>query len=152
MQAICGLWPREGGRATRLTVGVGIESAPMFLPMAATIAFTGEYDGNTDVFTIPTTGGVPYRRDVSSGSGFCGGLDTDGKQIVFRSNRESASRYTQLYKVPAKGGVARVLPLPMAYQGEIRRMADILRIRRFRRRSGSITHRCVVGQLSRRAL
>jgi tricorn protease len=115
------LWtvPREGGRATRLTVGVGIESAPMFSPDGSTIAFTGEYDGNTDVFTIPTTGGVPYRVTYHPAADFAVGWTPDGKQIVFRSNRESASRYTQLYEVPAKGGVARVLPLPMAYQGGI---------------------------------
>src|ERR1700689_3897656 len=57
------LWtvPRDGGRASRLTVGVGIETAPVFSPDGQTIAFTGEYDGNTDVFTIPVTGGVPFR-------------------------------------------------------------------------------------------
>ncbi|MGD0890098.1 MAG: PDZ domain-containing protein [Terracidiphilus sp.] len=115
------LWtvPREGGRATRLTVGVGIESAPVFSPDGSTIAFTGEYDGNTDVFTIPATGGVPYRVTYHPAADFAVGWTPDGKQIVFRSNRQSASRYTQLYEVPAKGGVATVLPLPMAYQGEI---------------------------------
>ena len=68
---------------------------------------------------IPTTGGVPYRVTYHPAADFAVGWTPDGKQIVFRSNRESASRYTQLYEVPAKGGVARVLPLPMAYQGEI---------------------------------
>src|SRR5215469_12697186 len=55
------LWvvPRAGGRATHLTTGVGIESQPVFSPDGSTIAFTGEYDGNTDVFTIPATGGIP---------------------------------------------------------------------------------------------
>src|SRR6201996_9370362 len=53
------LWvvPRAGGRATHLTTGIGIESQPIFSPDGRTIAFTGEYDGNTDVFTIPSTGG-----------------------------------------------------------------------------------------------
>ena len=57
------LWtvPRAGGRATRLTTGVGIETSPVFSPDGQTIAFTGEYDGNTDVFTIPVAGGVPFR-------------------------------------------------------------------------------------------
>jgi tricorn protease len=57
------LWSvdRKGGHATRLTVGVGIETSPVFSPDGNTIAFTGEYDGNTDVFTIPATGGVPHR-------------------------------------------------------------------------------------------
>jgi tricorn protease len=52
---------REGGDAKRLTSGVGTETDPIFSPDGNTIAFTGEYDGNTDVYTIPATGGVPKR-------------------------------------------------------------------------------------------
>jgi tricorn protease len=114
------LWtvPRAGGRATRLTVGVGIETSPVFSPDGTTIAFTGEYDGNTDVFTIPVTGGVPLRVTYHPSADYAVGWSPDGKQILFRSDRLSASRYTQLYTVPARGGVATVLPLPMAYQGQ----------------------------------
>ena len=114
------LWsvPRTGGKATRLTTGVGIETAPVFSPDGKTIAFTGEYDGNTDVFTIPATGGVPSRVTYHPAPDYAVGWTHDGKNIVFRSNRDSVSRYTQLYTVPAKGGIAKVLPLPMAYQGQ----------------------------------
>jgi tricorn protease len=57
------LWtvPRGGGQAQRLTVGTGVESNPAFSPDGKTIAFTGEYDGNVDVFSIPAGGGVPKR-------------------------------------------------------------------------------------------
>jgi len=114
------LWtvPREGGRATRLTTGVGIETAPVFSPDGSTLAFTGEYDGNTDVFTIPATGGIPYRVTYHPAADFAVGWTPDGKQILFRSSRQSTSRYTQLYSVPAEGGIATPLPLPMAYQGQ----------------------------------
>jgi tricorn protease len=113
------LWtvPRTGGHATRLTTGVGIETAPVFSPDGSTIAFTGEYDGNTDVFTIPATGGVPFRVTYHPAADYAVGWSPDGKHIVFRSNRQSVSRYTQLYTIPAKGGIATPLPLPMAYQG-----------------------------------
>jgi tricorn protease len=115
------LWsvPREGGRATRLTIGVGIETAPVFSPEGSTIAFTGEYDGNTDVFTIPSTGGVPFRVTYHPAPDSAVGWTPDGKQILFRSNREAGNRYTQLYTVPAQGGVAKVLPLPMAFEGQL---------------------------------
>jgi tricorn protease len=115
------LWtvPREGGRATRLTTGVGIETAPVFSPDGSTLAFTGDYDGNTDVFTIPAAGGLPYRVTYHPAADFAVGWTPDGKQILFRSNRQSASRYTQLYSVPARGGIATPLPLPMAYQGQL---------------------------------
>jgi tricorn protease len=114
------LWtvPRTGGRATRLTTGVGIETAPVFSPDGNTLAFTGDYDGNTDVFTIPAAGGVPYRVTYHPAADFAVGWMPDGKQILFRSNRQSTSRYTQLYSVPATGGIATPLPLPMAYQGQ----------------------------------
>ena len=114
------LWtvPRAGGVATRLTTGVGIETAPVFSPDGSTIAFTGDYDGNTDVFTIPATGGVPFRLTYHPAADFAVAWTPDGKNIVFRSTRISQSRYTQLYSVPAKGGIAKPLPLPMAYQGQ----------------------------------
>ncbi len=114
------LWtvPRAGGVATRLTTGVGIETDPVFSPDGSTIAFTGDYDGNTDVFTIPATGGVPFRVTYHPAADFAVAWTPDGKSIVFRSTRISKSRYTQLYEVPAKGGIAKALPLPMAYQGQ----------------------------------
>src|SRR5262247_4507609 len=57
------LWtvPREGGDAKRLTTGVGTETNPIFSPDGATLSFTGEYDGNVDVYTVPVAGGVPRR-------------------------------------------------------------------------------------------
>jgi tricorn protease len=115
------LWTvsREGGRAVRLTNGVGLESAPIFSPDGATIAFTGEYDGNTDVFTIPAAGGIPHRITYHPGADIAVGWTPDGKRILFRSSRDAGSRYTQLYSAPAAGGEAARLPLPMAYQGQI---------------------------------
>ena len=114
------LWtvPREGGRASRLTTGVGIETAPVFSPDGSTIAFTGEYDGNTDVFTIPATGGIPYRVTYDPAADFAVAWSPDGKRILFRSTRQSVSRYTQLFSVSAQGGIATPLPLPMAYEGQ----------------------------------
>src|SRR3954468_1303515 len=55
------LWmvSREGGEARRLTVGRGKETNPKFSPDGSMIAFTGEYDGNRDVFVMPAAGGVP---------------------------------------------------------------------------------------------
>ena len=49
------LWTvaRAGGTAPRLTTHEGIESFPKFSPDGQTIAFTGEYDGNIDAFTVP---------------------------------------------------------------------------------------------------
>ena len=113
------LWTvsRQGGMATRLTVGSGQESAAQFSPDGNNIAFSGEYDGNTDIFTVPATGGVPKRITYHPGADYLEGWTPDGTQILFRSSRESYSRYTQLFTVSPEGGMPQTLPLPMAYAG-----------------------------------
>src|SRR5438046_8050453 len=58
---------RDGGEARRLTSGVGLEFAPKFSPDGQTIAFTGEYDGNLDVYVVPTAGGEPRRLTYHPG-------------------------------------------------------------------------------------
>lgn len=115
------LWvaPRAGGKAVRLTTGVGIEQAPSFSPDGQTIAFTGEYDGNTDVFTVAVAGGVPKRLTFHPAADNAVGWSPDGARVIFRSNRDSASRYTRLWQVSADGGAATALPLPMASAGTI---------------------------------
>ena len=115
------LWSvdRAGGKATRLTVGVGLETAPVVSPDGNTVAFSGEYDGNTDVFTIPIAGGVPHRVTYHPSADVPVAWTPDGTQIIFRSDRQAASRFAQLYQVPAAGGVAKLMPLPLAYQGDI---------------------------------
>jgi len=50
---------REGGVAQRLTTGAGVETRPYFSPDGNEIAFTGEYDGNIDIYVVPASGGVP---------------------------------------------------------------------------------------------
>src|SRR5580658_11279077 len=91
------LWsvPRQGGVATRLTAGVGMETEAAFSPDGNTIAFSGEYDGNVDVFTVPAGGGVPKRITYHPADDRVVGWTPDGKRILFRSTRESYSRYTQ---------------------------------------------------------
>src|SRR5271163_2249463 len=114
------LWTveRGGGRAVRLTTGTGIETDPVFSPDGSMVAFTGEYDGNTDVFVVPTAGGIPKRLTYHPAADSAVGWTPDGKYVIFRSNRESGSpRYTKLFKVSVNGGLATAMPLPMAFFG-----------------------------------
>src|SRR6266404_2522541 len=113
------LWSvsRQGGVAARLTSGTGVETEAAFSPDGNTIAFTGEYDGNIDVFTVPASGGIPKRVTWHPDGDRVVGWTPDGKRILFRSNRESSSRYTQLFSISPEGGLPEVLPLPMAYSG-----------------------------------
>ena len=111
------LWKvsRAGGDAARLTAGPGLETDPYFSPDGAQIAFTGEYDGNVDVYVIPADGGVPKRITYHPSADNVRGWTPDGKQILFRSYRDSYSRFARLFTMPmAGGGLPDALPLPMA--------------------------------------
>ncbi len=115
------LWTvdRTGGKAQRLTTGVGIETDPVFSPDGSKIAFTGEYDGNTDVFVVPASGGVPRRLTYHPAADAAVGWTPDGKAVIFRSSRESTSaRFTKLFKVSVEGGLPEALPLPMGTSGQ----------------------------------
>ena len=76
------LWivSREGGDAHRLTSGIGVETLPHFSPDGSMIAFTGEYDGNRDVYVVPATGGVPRRLTYHPAEEFVAGWTPDGKK------------------------------------------------------------------------
>jgi tricorn protease len=113
------LWTvsRQGGVATRLTSGSGVETEIAFSPDGGTVAFTGQYDGNTDVFTVPTAGGIPKRITYHPDADHVVGWTPDGKRILFRSTRDAVSRYAQLYTVAPEGGLPELLPLAMAAAG-----------------------------------
>jgi tricorn protease len=112
------LWsvPRQGGAATRLTAGSGVESNPSFSPDGKSLAFTGQYDGNTDVFVIPAEGGVPTRLTWHPDADIALGWTRDGKKVLFSSSRNSATRSRELYLVGLDGGLEEKLPLAMAWE------------------------------------
>ena len=120
------LWKvsRSGGTADRLTTDNGYDLMPRFSPDGSTIAFTGQYDGNTDVYTIPADGGkvtrLTYHSDVVQRPPTRWGPDNmvvtwtpDGKHIVFLSRRTTYnSWFGQLFTVNKEGGLPEQMPLP----------------------------------------
>ncbi|MEP7272039.1 MAG: PDZ domain-containing protein [Acidobacteriota bacterium] len=112
------LVPRDGGAAERLTTGTGIESFPLFSPDGTQIAFTGQYDGNTDVYVVPAGGGTPKRLTYHPGADVVVAWTPDGKSLLFRSGRASNSpRYSRLFKMSLDGGLPEEMPLPMGFDG-----------------------------------
>src|SRR5262245_38782925 len=113
------LWtvPREGGDAKRLTTGVGTEINPIFSPDGTMIAFTGEYDGNTDVYVVPATGGVPKRLTYHPGGDLVSGWTNDGRRVLFSSGRHSYSAFPRLFTGGLDGDFPEEIPLPMAERG-----------------------------------
>jgi tricorn protease len=141
--------PAAGGTARRLTSHPGFEMFPRFSPDGSKVAFTAQYDGNTEVFVIPAAGGEPKRltytatlgRDeVSDRMGpnnIVMGWTPDEKNVLFRSRMRSFNDFIgQLYTVPADGGMPEELPLPRggfaSYSSDGKRLAFNRVFREFR--------------------
>ncbi|MDR0844865.1 MAG: PDZ domain-containing protein [Tannerella sp.] len=115
--------PVTGGEAKRLTSHVGYEMFPRFSPDGRTIAFTGQYDGNTEVYTIPAEGGEPLRvtytatnarddlGDRMGPNNIVMTWSVDGKNIIYR-NRISSGFDGRLFSVNKEGGLSEQIPLP----------------------------------------
>ena len=124
------LWtsPVTGGTATRLTAHPGVELFAKFSPDGRSIAFTGQYDGDEQVYVMPAGGGVPKqltwypaRGPLAERWGYDNqvyGWTPDSRRILFRSWRDSwALPAARLYTVSAEGGPAEPLPMPVAGSG-----------------------------------
>ena len=119
------LWtvPIQGGEARRLTSHIGYEMFARYSPDGQSIAFTGEYDGNREVYLIPAKGGEPVRLTYTSTNGrddlgdrmgpnnIVMAWSPDGKQIVYR-NRIGDGFPGKLWTVAPTGGMPREVPLP----------------------------------------
>lgn len=121
--------PAIGGTAARLTAHPGIEVFAKFSPDGKWIAFTGQYDGDEQVYAVPATGGIPKQLTYYPARGPLTprwgwdnqvyGWTNDGKSILFRSLRDSWTLgEDHLYTVAMTGGPAEQLPMPMAGAGD----------------------------------
>jgi tricorn protease len=97
---------------------------PKISPDGKTIAFTGQYDGNTEVYIMPIDGGVPKRLtytatlsrdDVSDRMGpnnIVMAWTPDSKNIIFRSRRFSFNSFRgQLFSVHVNGNLPTEVPI-----------------------------------------
>lgn len=109
----------QGGDAIRLTTNVGYEFSPHFSADGQWVAFTAEYDGNSDVYIIPASGGSPKRLTYHPVDDVVQGWTPEG-EILFRSSRMSKPTMTsQLYTVATEGGLPEPLAIPRGAYGEI---------------------------------
>ena len=113
----------------------GLETDPAFSPDGTEIAFTGEYEGNLDVYTMPATGGVPRRLTYHPGPDHVVGWTPDGKHVVFRSAHTSHSRMPRLFTLAVEAGHPTELLLPMAEEGSFSPDAKLIAYVPFSNRS-----------------
>lgn len=115
----------QGGVARRLTSDPkGYECFPRFSPDGLWVAFTGQYDGNTEVYVMPSDGGEPRRLtytatlerdDVSDRMGPNNIVMTwrDNETVVYRSRRTQWNPFKgELTLARLSGGIPETLPLP----------------------------------------
>jgi tricorn protease len=104
---------KTGGTALQITNSPGEESWPKFSPDGKHIAYTANYNGNSDVFVIPVTGGIPTRVTYNSFSDRLIDWHPNGKQLLFAANRENGmGRLNQFFLVEKEGGFPVKLNIP----------------------------------------
>ncbi|MCP4895965.1 MAG: peptidase S41 [bacterium] len=120
----------DGGMAVRLTAHAGQELFPKFSPDGEWIAFTGQYDGDEQVYVVPSTGGVPTQLTYYPARGPLPprwgydnqvyGWTPDGSRVLFRSLRDADSVRSEgnLFTVSVQGGLPEALPMPTAGAGD----------------------------------
>lgn len=99
------LWkvPADGGTACRLTFSDGSETYPEISPDGSLVAFTGEYDGNADVYVMNINGGDITRLTFHPGTDEVVGWNAVKNKIMFTSNRNTPSRYVKMYLISPDG-------------------------------------------------
>jgi tricorn protease len=127
------LWkaPTTGGTAIRLTAHSGVELFGKFSPDGRWIAFTGQYDGDEQVYVVAAEGGEPKQLTYYPAHGPLAprwgydnqvyGWTPDGRSILFRSLRDADGGRTEsaLYTVPLEGGLPVRLPMPTSGAGDL---------------------------------
>lgn len=115
------LWlvPREGGTASPLASPQGLEQFPRFSPDGKSIAFTGNYDGDRDIYTIPVDGGPAQRVTHHPDAETVYDWSPTGEIIFYGSGQAGLPRMLQLFTVAPEGGLPSRLPVPYGANGTI---------------------------------
>ncbi len=105
--------PKSGGLAVRLSSPKGQEIFPKFSPDGKYIAFSGNYEGNTDVYVLPAMGGKIHRVTYHPMSDRLLDWTPDGKSLLFASSRKSGrQRFDQIYTIGLNDPLPKKLPVP----------------------------------------
>jgi tricorn protease len=112
------LWSVDaaGGTARRLTSHSGMETNPAISPDGQTVAFSAQYEGPTEVYTMPLAGGLPVRHTFSGQAAIVVGWTPDGK-ILYATQKYSTLPNTQLVVLDPATDAENLVPLSQAADG-----------------------------------
>ncbi|MDA0803362.1 MAG: peptidase S41, partial [Planctomycetota bacterium] len=115
------LWrvPSSGGDAAPVASPPGSAGFAKFSPDGSTIAFVGDYNGGRDLYTIPSAGGVPFQVTHHPAGETLNEWTADGRLLFTAGGMGVYPRATELYLVPATGGLPEPLPVPYGANGTI---------------------------------
>ena len=121
------LWKVDisGGAAQRLTSHLGSETYASVSPDGKLIAFSAQYEGPTEVYTMPFDGGLPTRRTFDGEAAIVVGWTPDGK-IIYQSSHFSTLPNRQLLTIDPKTGAVNLLPLDQASDGSFDQKGNTL--------------------------
>ncbi|MBB2146367.1 peptidase S41 [Pedobacter sp. LMG 31464] len=107
----------NGSNPRRLTINPAVEQSPVFSPNGKFIAFTGNYDGNNDIYVIPIEGGAPKRVTYHPNADLVKGWLSDD-ELYFTSTRDYNYALTsRMHRIKVDGTGEKALPMPEAVQG-----------------------------------
>jgi tricorn protease len=106
----------SGGVAQRLTTHPGVESFAAISPDGNWIAFSAQYEGPREIYTISIKGGLPVRRTYEGEDAFVVGW-TPGGKILYSTNHYSTLPNTQLATIDVTSGTQALIPLSQASDG-----------------------------------
>jgi len=110
---------RDGSGAYRLTTAEGQESLPHFSPDGASIAFSGNYDGNIDVYVVPVAGGSPKRLTWHNDDDLVEGWDRQGRVLFSSSSDTYTSRAAHLFAIDPQATFPERLPIPQGVDADL---------------------------------
>jgi tricorn protease len=115
---------KNGGIARKLTSDIGYEMFSHISPDGRHVAFTAQYDGNTEVYVMGVQGGQPKRLTYTAtverddiadrmGPNNIVMAWSDNEHIIYRSRKKSFDAFVgSLFVADINGGLSEELPLP----------------------------------------
>lgn len=110
---------KKGGEARPVASPAGQEQHPKFSPDETQIAFVGNYEGDRDLYTVPTAGGIPMRVTHHPANERLLDWTPDGSLLFSFNGLSGNPAHQKLFTVPAAGGMPIAVPVPYGATGSV---------------------------------